>query len=109
VAEDVAAEAEGAIKSAAIAEEVASDTAGVALEMAAAAMWRAVTDTKVAAAVAAVAEAAEAEAATAAMELEVATKATTQQHSNSVAWASFRHHPHTGRRGKLPRAISHIR
>lgn len=106
MAEDVAAEAEGAIKSAAIAEEVASDTAGVALEMAAAAMWRAVTDTKVAAAVA---EAAEAEAATAAMELEVATKATTQQHSNSVAWASFRHHPHTGRRGKLPRAISHIR
>jgi hypothetical protein len=107
VAEDVAAEAEGAIKSAAIAEEVASDTAGVALEMAAAvAMWRAVTDTKVAAAAA---EAAEAVAATAAMELEVATKATTQQHSNSVAWASFRHHPHTGRRGKLPRAISHIR
>ena len=88
----MAAEAEGAIKSAAIAEEVASDTAGVALEMAAA-----------------VAEAAEAEAAKAAMELEVATKATTQQHSNSVAWASFRHHPHTGRRGKLPRAISHIR
>jgi hypothetical protein len=106
VAEDVAAEAERAIKSAAIAEEVASDTAGVALEMAVAAMWRAVTDTKVAAAVA---EAAEAEAAKAAMELEVATKATTQQHSNSVAWASFRHHPHTGRRGKLPRAISHIR
>lgn len=106
MAEDVAAEAEGAIKSAAIAEEVASDTAGVALEMAAAAMWRAVTDTKVAAAAA---EAAEAVAATAAMELEVATKATTQQHSNSVAWASFRHHPHTGRRGKLPRAISHIR
>ena len=106
MAEDVAAEAEGAIKSAAIAEEVASDTAGVALEMVAAAMWRAVTDTKVAAAVA---EAAEAEAAKAAMELEVATKATTQQHSNSVAWASFRHHPHTGRRGKLPRAISHIR
>ena len=107
MAEDVAAEAERAIKSAAIAEEVASDTAGVALEMAAAAaMWRAVTDTKVAAAAA---EAAEAVAATVAMELEVATKATTQQHSNSVAWASFRHHPHTGRRGKLPRAISHIR
>ena len=106
MAEDVAAEAEGAIKSAAIAEEVASDKAGAALEMAAAAMWRAVTDTKVAAAVA---DAAEAVAATAAMELEVATKATTQQHSNSLAWASFRHHAHTGGRGKLPRAISHIR